>query len=69
MGGGDKSPAECCYVGVHPTERESRFPTPKGYRGETLTVACAYAPNRRSEYSTLLETLNGVLHGAAVGDY
>ena len=35
-GSGDthKSPAECRYVGVHPSGREGRFPTPKGYRGE-----------------------------------
>ena len=28
-----KSPAECRYVGVHPSGREGRFPTPKGYGG------------------------------------
>ena len=36
--------------------------------GKTLTVVCAYAPNSSSEYSAFLETLNGVLHGAPVGD-
>ena len=36
--------------------------------GKTLTVVCAYAPNRSSEYSAFLETLIGVLHGAPVGD-
>ena len=44
---------------------------PKGYGGgggETLTVVCAYAPNRSSEYSAFLETLNGVLYRAPVGD-
>ena len=37
--------------------------------GKTLTVVCVYAPNSSSEYSALLETLNGVLYGAPVGDY
>ena len=32
-----------------------------GPGGETLTVVCAYAPNRSLEYSAFLETLNGVL--------
>ena len=36
--------------------------------GKTLTVVCAYAPNSSSEYSAFLETLNGVLYGAPVGD-
>ena len=36
--------------------------------GETLTVVCAYAPNRSSEYSAFLETLYGVLYGAPVGE-
>ena len=36
--------------------------------GKTLTIVCAYAPNRSSEYSAFLETLSGVLHGAPVGD-
>ena len=36
--------------------------------GGTLTVVCVYAPNRSSAYSTFLETLNGVLYGAPVGD-
>ena len=31
----NKSPAECRNVGVHPSGREGRFPTPKGYRGES----------------------------------
>ena len=31
-------------------------------------VVCAYAPNGSSEYSAFLETLNGVLHGAPVGE-
>ena len=41
-----------------------------GYGGETqaLTVVCAYAPNHSSEYSAFLETLNGVMYGAPVGD-
>ena len=33
-----------------------------------LTVVCAYAPNRSSEYSAFLETLNGVLYVALVED-
>uniref|UniRef100_A0A8D2ZX27 Endonuclease/exonuclease/phosphatase domain-containing protein n=1 Tax=Scophthalmus maximus TaxID=52904 RepID=A0A8D2ZX27_SCOMX len=36
--------------------------------GKTLTVVCAYAPNRSSEYSAFLETLNGVLQRTPVGD-
>ena len=36
--------------------------------GKTLTVVCAYAPNRSSEYLAFLETLNGVLYVAPVGD-
>ena len=36
--------------------------------GKTLTVVCAYAPNSSSEYSAFLDTLQGVLHGAPVGD-
>ena len=43
---------------------------PLGYRGKTLHVLCAYAPNRSSEYSALLETLNGVLYrGELLGDF
>ena len=37
--------------------------------GKTLTVVCAYAPNHSSEYSAFLETLNGVMYGALVGDF
>ena len=62
------SPRLFRYVGVHPSGGEGRFPTPKGSGGKTLTVVCAYAPNRSSEYSAFLETLNGVLYGAPVGD-
>ena len=36
--------------------------------GKTLTVVCAYAPNKSSEYSAFLETLSGVLYGAPVGE-
>ena len=36
--------------------------------GKTLTVVCAYAPNKSSEYSAFLDTLHGVLQGAPAGD-
>ena len=71
-GSGDthKSPAECRYVGVHSSGRRVAFLGLRvmGGDGGTLTVVCAYAPNRSSEYSAFLETLNGVLYGAPVGD-
>ena len=36
--------------------------------GNTLTVVCAYAPNRSTEYATFMDTLHGVLNGAPAGD-
>ena len=36
--------------------------------GKTLTVVCACALNHSSEYLAFLETLNGVLYVAPVGD-
>uniref|UniRef100_A0A8D3BKF5 Endonuclease/exonuclease/phosphatase domain-containing protein n=1 Tax=Scophthalmus maximus TaxID=52904 RepID=A0A8D3BKF5_SCOMX len=63
-----KPPAERRCVGVYPGGQKGRLPTPSGGGGKTLTVVCAYAPNRSSEYSAFLETLNGVLQRTPVGD-
>lgn len=36
--------------------------------GGNLPVVSVYAPTSRSEYTAFMEPLNGVLHGAPVGD-
>ncbi|KAI3370554.1 hypothetical protein L3Q82_025315, partial [Scortum barcoo] len=45
------SPAQLPRVGVHPGEREGRFPARLRVGDRSLAVVCAYGPNSSTEYS------------------
>ncbi|KAI3356637.1 hypothetical protein L3Q82_017830 [Scortum barcoo] len=58
------SPAQPPCVGVHPGEREGRFPAPSGWGIGLLLLFVPTGPNSSTEYLAFLESLGGVLDGA-----
>ncbi|KAI3371110.1 hypothetical protein L3Q82_023746 [Scortum barcoo] len=64
------SPAQPPRVGVHPGEREGRFPAPFGLGIGLLLlfVPPGHGPNSSTEYPAFLESLGGVLDSAPTGD-